>query len=299
MVCMLRHYLQEALEPTLLFGILCCLLGIVVASFYVKVSITTAVLLLLGVFFAQMSINVIDDYVDYKRGIDSETTKTNFSGGSSLIVNGSLKAKNVLLLGLAAFMIAAIIGVYLIVHHPAAIPFVVVGGVTILLYASHMVNVPYLAEPITAINFTLIGLGSFVVAGSSTMHLLPAFLVTFSAGCMVGIALLVNEIPDREVDRRHGRRSGVVMLDSNSKSAYYYLTFEIIAYAGIAYGVLAKIVPYEESIAFLLIPIVAVCFFAIKNYSNPKKFEKYMGLNALHSLLLPLLLIIGYLLVLL
>jgi 1,4-dihydroxy-2-naphthoate octaprenyltransferase len=296
---MLKHYLAEALEPTLLFGILCCILGIIVASFYVKVNLSTAILLLIGVFFAHISVNVIDDYVDYKRGIDAETIKTNFSGGSSLIVNGSLKPRNVLLLGLGAFVIAAIIGTYLIVQHPIAIPFVVVGGVTILLYASHMVNVPYLAEPITAINFTLIGLGSFVVATSSTLHLLPAFLVTFPAGCMVGIALLANEMPDREIDKKHGRRSGVVMLDSNKKSAYYYLAFETISYASIAYGVIARIIPYTESIVFLLTPIVAICFLAIKNYSNPKSFEKYMGFNAIHSLLLPLFLIIGYLLVLL
>src|SRR5271155_1725128 len=114
-ILMFKHYLQEALEPTLLFGSLNCILGIIVASFYTKIDILTAILLIVGIFFAHISVNVLDDYVDYKRGIDSETTKTKFSGGSSLIVNGSLKAEQVLLLGLFSFVIAAIIGIYLII----------------------------------------------------------------------------------------------------------------------------------------------------------------------------------------
>lgn len=296
---MFKHYLQEALEPTLLFGSLNCILGIIVASFYTKISILTAILLIVGIFFAHISVNVLDDYVDYKRGIDSETTKTKFSGGSSLIVNGSLKAEEVLLTGLFSFVLAAIIGLYLIVQHPIVIPFVIVGGLTILLYASKLVNIPYFAEPLTGINFMLVGLGSFVVASGSIMHLFSAFLVTFPAGMMVGLALLVNEIPDREVDKKHGRRSGVVMLETNKRSAYYYLFLEAISYAAIVYGVISGFIPYTESIIFILIPLVAICFVAIKKYVDPSKFEKYMGFNAIHSLLIPILLIVGYLLVIL
>ena len=296
---MLKYYIQEALEPTLLFGTIGCLLGIVVASFYIKVNLVTAVLLIVGIFFAHISVNVIDDYVDYKRGIDAETTKTKFSGGSSLIVNGTLKAKNVLLLGLCSFLIAAIIGLYLIVQAPIAIPFVIVGGLSILLYASYLVNVPYLAEPLTALNFMLIGLGSFVVISSSTMHILSAFLVTLPAGIMVGTALLVNEMPDRKADGKHGRRSAVVMFNSNAKSAYYYLVLQFISYGAIVYGVATKLLPYTELIVFIISPIVAICFLAIKSYQSAKTFEKYMGLNAIHSLLLPVLLIVGYVLVIL
>jgi 1,4-dihydroxy-2-naphthoate polyprenyltransferase len=296
---MLKHYLMEALEPTLLFGIVCGLVGIVAASFYHQVLLSTAILVILGIFFVHISVNVINDYVDYKKGIDSETTKTKFSGGSSFIVEGLIKPNMVLVMGILSFVIATVIGIYLIILVPVVIPIVVVGALSVWLYSTYLVKIPFLAEPLTSLNFTLIGLGSFIVVSGSTVHLLAAILVTLPAGVMVGMAQLANELPDRKVDKKYGRRSGVVMLNSTSKSAYYYLGLGILSYASVLIGVVLKLLPYTVLIIFLVSPLVLICFFAIKKYSSPKKYEKYMGINALHGLILPCLIIIGYALVIL
>ncbi|MDE1870832.1 MAG: prenyltransferase [Candidatus Micrarchaeota archaeon] len=292
----LEYYLKEALEPTLMYAALCSVLGIIAASYYYKVSLAMAILLVIGVFFAQMSVNVIDDYVDYKRGIDSETEKTKFSGGSGILVNHLLEPREVLYMGLTAFMIAASIGSYLIALKPAIMPFVAVGALSILLYAHFFVNIPYLAEPLAATNFMLIVLGSFVVAGSLT-HLLAALLVAFPTGSLVGLALLVNEIPDRDVDAKHGRRSGVVMLNSREKSASYYIIWQALCYGSVVYGVAAKILPYTELLLLAALPFMVVTYSGIRRYSKAREFEKYMGTNALHSLLVPMLLMVGYVMV--
>lgn len=293
---MLKHYIQEALEPTLLFSFLCCLLGIIAASFFTKISLTIAVLLIVGIFFAHISTNVLDDYVDYKRGIDTETTKTKFSGGSSLIVNKSITPNGALVLGMVPFFIALGIGIYLITLVPAVLPIVVIGALTILLYAGYLVNVPYFAEPLTTLNFMLITIGAFVVATGSGAHVLSAFIVAFPAGSVVGMALLINEVPDRKVDKKHGRRSGVVMLDSNSKTAYYYIGWQLLAYLVVIYGVASKLVPYTELIFLIVSPLMLWCFTAIKKYTNAKKFEKYMGINAIYGLAIEFLLVLGFIL---
>lgn len=294
---MLKYYLQEALEPTILFGMFSALLGVAAAAFYVKISIVTAILAVVGVGFAQMSVNVLDDYVDYARGIDSAATRTKFSGGSGFIVDGLLKPSEVLMIGLIAFAIAGIIGIYLILGNPLVIPFAVIGGITILLYAAFFVNIPFVAEPLTIFNFMLIVLGSFVVVSGSLAHMSSVAFVAFAAGVMPGMALFVNETPDRKVDKKFGRKSGAVMLNSNVKSSYYYLGWEAASYIAILTGVLLKAIPYAEAVCFAAIPLMIACFYAIRSYSNAQKFEKYMAANALHSLLFALLLIIGYVIV--
>lgn len=290
---MIKYYIAEALEPTLLFAPLCSLLGIIVASTYSKVNISIAVLLVVGVFFAQMAVNVLNDYVDYK-GIDKDSIKTKFSGGSKLIVDGHVRPKGALLLGLTAFAIAAIIGIYFIFSNLLVIPIVIIGALSILLYTSYFTRIPFLSEPIAIINFTLCGIGSFIVINSSTAHLLNAVLFCLPAGIAIGMALLINEMPDRKVDQKYGRKSGSVMLKSNTKIAYYYLLWQILGYVLIIFGILSGRLPHAELIFFISTPLMFVCFLAMKKYSSAQKFEKYMGINAVYTVLLALLLIVGY-----
>ncbi|MGI0100303.1 MAG: prenyltransferase [Candidatus Micrarchaeaceae archaeon] len=274
-------------------------MGIAVAAFYIKIDLATAALVVLGIFFAHISVNVLDDYVDFRKGIDAETAKTKFSGGSSMLVDGTLKPDMVLLIGLLAFAVGAVIGIYIIVSNPLAIAFVAIGGISILLYAVLLVRVPFLAEPLVAIDFMAVVLGSFVVIMGSFAHIYAALIVAFPAGSMVGLALLMNEVPDRKVDQRHGRRSGAVMLKSKSSIAYYYFIWEALCYAVVMLGIIYRIVPYTEIIILAISPLIVVCFMAVRRYSTPKRFEKYMGFNALHSLLLTFLLFIGYIIVML
>ena len=294
---MLRDYLKEALEPTVLFGMLSACLGIAVASFYVKFHIFTAMLIVIGIALANMSVNMLDDYIDYKNGIDSETVKTNFSGGSKFMVDGTLNPTNVLLLGISAFLVAAIIGIYLSASNIAVIPFVIIGGVSILLYAIYVVRVPFLAEPLVALNYMLIAVGSFVVATGSIAHLTTALFVAFPAGSVIGMALFINEIPDRKVDKRHDRKTCAALLKSNKDMSYYYIVWQFAAYFAIILGIIYGIIPFTEILVLAASPFMVICFLAIRHYSSPVKFEKYMGINALHAFLVVLLLIFGYIIV--
>jgi 1,4-dihydroxy-2-naphthoate octaprenyltransferase len=291
---MLKDYLNEAVEPALVFAPLCALLGIIASGAYHKISITTAVLLVVGVLFAQMSVNVLNDYVDYRKGIDADTTATKFSGGKKLIVEGRVTPKAALLISMAAFAVAAVIGLHFALSVPAVIPFIIIGAISILLYTSCFLYAPFIAEPMVVVNFMLIGFASFIVASSSTAHMATAFLASFPAGAVIGMALLINEMPDRKVDAAHGRKSGAVMLGSNSNNAYYYLAWQIAGYASIIIGVLYKLLPYTELVALVSVPLMAVCVKGMRNYSKPAKFEKYMGINAIYCIVFICLLIAGY-----
>ena len=70
---MLKHYLAETFEPTLLFGLLNSFLGIAAAAYYGHENFSLAVLVIVGVILAQIAVNLLNDYIDYKSGIDKET----------------------------------------------------------------------------------------------------------------------------------------------------------------------------------------------------------------------------------
>lgn len=290
----MKHYLSEVLEPALVFAPLCALLGIIAASAYRPINFTTAVLLILGVLFAQMSVNLLNDYVDYKRGIDKKTIATKFSGGKKLIVDGLVSAEGTLAIGLVAFIIAASISMYFAAGNPAIIPFLVVGALSILLYTSWLLYVPFVAEPIVIMNFMMIGMASFIVAGSSAAHMPTIIMLTFPVGAVIGMTLLINEMPDRKVDAAHGRKSGAVMLKTNANNTQYYLFWQVASYLSIILSVIYKILPTGELVAIAAAPLMIVCMQGMLNYSNPKRFEKFMELNAVYCVLFIFLLIAGY-----
>jgi len=65
---MLRHYIKELFDPLASVTPLAALVGIVLAYRYVHVSLISALLILFAMLFANMSVNVLNDYEDFKKG---------------------------------------------------------------------------------------------------------------------------------------------------------------------------------------------------------------------------------------
>lgn len=290
----LRHYLLEAFEPTILFGFFSSLVGVAAAHHFGAVNNTMAALAIVGVVVSQIAVNLIDDYVDYSSGLDKETVKTKFSGGSPLVAGGLVKPVNVLAMGIVAFLIAAAIGVYLIANNPTLLPFALVGGITVLFYAKYLVKVPYLSEFITALNFALIVLGSFIAAGGSIGRLPLVAFAAIAAGLQVGVAVLVNYVPDIRADRKYGRRSGVIMIKSNRGRSAFYLALEAVSFIFVVAGVSVGALPVGSLIVLLAIPSAMAISCGIASYKNPRSYEKVMANAAMMELVFILLLAIAF-----
>lgn len=277
----LRHYLIEMLEPTIFFCGFSALAGVIAAWHYGSLNAGMGILSIVGVMLAQMAVNLIDDYEDYASGLDSETVKTKFSGGSALISKKLIKPGYVLAIGLAVFAIAALIGLYIIHRYIVLLPFVLIGGITVLLYARVLSKIPFLAEPLTSLNFFLVSLGAFIAAGGSVTSAMPFLFAAFSIGMQVGIAVIVNYLPDREPDRKYGRRNLVVMINSNAGTAKLYLSFETLSFLSIALGIALGALPLTCIIVFATLPLVAQVSKGITDYRSPKSYEKTMAKSAL------------------
>jgi 1,4-dihydroxy-2-naphthoate octaprenyltransferase len=292
---MIKWYLQEAIEPVLLCSTFCGLLGVFAAFYYGNVNWLLGILAVIGSIFAQISVDLLDDYFDYNSGLDKETVKTPFSGGSELMAKHNVKPFNVLLIGLFAAAVSTVIGIYLASLYPIIIPLIIIGAVTVVFYAPVITKIPFLAEPLTMVNFVLIAVGTFIVAHGSTAGLNHAIYAFVAAGILPGLALLVNIVPDIKVDKKFGRRTGVVLIENKKNVSYYYLFYQVLSYASILIGVAVGALPVFFLLVLLTVPMTFRVFSGISKYKDPISFQECMALNIKNGTLFTILCLVAYL----
>ncbi len=297
---MISDYIHEAREPTLLLGTFSGVVGLAAALYYGSASVFLGILAIVGAVLAQLSVNMIDDYVDFKVGLDRETSKTKFSGGSGLLVGKKVKPGSVLAIALAALAIAGIVGAYLLLSASNVAWLVAltmaIGGAGVLLYARYMTHVPLLAEPFCALSFALIGIGVFLVSSNGTSHLMGTALVCTLAGVQVGAILVANEVPDMKPDRKYGRRSWVVILGSAKSAGLLYAGFQGVGYVVLVIGMMARYIPAAFAIMLAFVPIMQYIAMGIRRYKNAKAHEGIMGVSAAMGMAYMLALSAAYLL---
>jgi 1,4-dihydroxy-2-naphthoate octaprenyltransferase len=188
----------------------------------------------LGVIFLHASVDLLNDYWDYKRGIDSITTRTKFSGGTGVLPEKLLSAKSVYLAGLTFLILGALVGIY----------FVAVRGITIAIILSFAV----LAIYFYSISIVNAGLGELFVAIKGAMIVLGATYVQTATlepaamyvGAIIGIlsatVLFVNSFPDFDADYSKGRRTLVIILGKKNASVILPILI-VVAYTMIITGV--------------------------------------------------------------
>ena len=295
---MLKYYLAELFEPTLLYSLALAVLGISAAYHYGHFSATNAILLIIGSVLAQMSVNVISDYFDYTSGLDKELARNksgNLAGGSSLMAEGKIKPLRTLLSGIVTLALAAIIGLYFLTIQPVLLPIILLAGFSILLYARVVKRIPYLSEPLCTINYALIAYGSFIaMAGISAVNYQIAFAF-IPAGIMLGgNALFVNEIPDRKTDKKYGVKHSAVMLGTSRKIAAYYLLLQTVAYLILMAGLLTGELSILSISALAVLPVTPYIFDGIYN-AYSKRYPEYLGLHTIASFAFALLLSAAFL----
>ena len=69
-------------------------------------NLTFYIIAIVGVTLAQNAVNVLNDYHDFKTGVDARTMKTPFSGGSRFLVSGFIRSRSALLFGITFLLLA-------------------------------------------------------------------------------------------------------------------------------------------------------------------------------------------------
>ena len=81
----LKIWFLETRPQFLVLSVILVLLGTAIAWNEGHFDWLRFVLTTIGLVLAHASVNVLNDYSDYKSGIDLETTRTPFSGGSGIL----------------------------------------------------------------------------------------------------------------------------------------------------------------------------------------------------------------------
>ncbi|KXA96682.1 hypothetical protein AKJ38_02845 [candidate division MSBL1 archaeon SCGC-AAA259I14] len=254
-----------------------------------------ALLAFFALLLDHISVNTLNDYFDYRSGIDLETEKTQFSGGSGLLPSGSLEPTHVLWFGLACFFLAIPIASYLVMTSGwQLLPLILIGGFCVLLYTPFITKLPWPEWAPGA------GLGSlpvlgfyFVQASSYPLHVIVA---SIPSGILVHNLLLLNELPDVEADKKKGRRKTLPIVLGKKKASTIYSVLTIAVYFWITFGAIANLLPSFCLLTWFTFPFALKAIGGAQNYEQRNELLSAMSNNVLVVLLTQLLLAAGYIL---
>ncbi|MCP4681465.1 MAG: prenyltransferase [Desulfobacterales bacterium] len=261
-------------------------------------------LLVFGVVLTHISVNLFNEYSDYKTKIDFNTERTPFSGGSGMMQAELTRPAAVLGMAIASLFIALVIGIYFCaISHWLLIFIVIMGGIAVVFYTSFMAKI-LLGEFVAGAT-----LGSFVVLGTfiamtGSRHmpvngLLPMeiVLVSIPPGILTFLLLLLNEFPDVEADKKGGRFHLVIWL-GRKKASYLYALGLIMVYATIIISPLLGLTTWWIYIALLTLPLaVKAGIMTAKNCEDMQKLVPAQGLNVLVVLATDALIAVAFLIV--
>ena len=132
--------------PFLILPPACVLLGISTAVWTQgRINPLYTILAFVGAIAAHISVNALNEYSDFRSGLDLNTRRTPFSGGSGTLPANPGMARTALIIGLVTAALASLIGIYfLVVWGPALLPVGLLGLIVILTYTDLITRYPLL-----------------------------------------------------------------------------------------------------------------------------------------------------------
>ncbi len=290
----LKIWFLETRPQFLLLSVVLIFLGTCLAWYDDAFHLGYALLAFVGLLLTHISVNTLNDYFDYRSGIDLEVKRTPFSGGSGILPSALLKPRQVLWLGLTSFLLAIPIGVYFVVARGwQLLPLLLIAAVCILIYTPVILK---LGWPEWAPG---VGLGALPVLGAyfvqTTAYTLPAVVASIPSAILVHNLLLLNEFPDTEADEKAGRKTLPITM-GKTRASLLYVMLTLIVYLWIIGGVVARLMPLFCLIALLTLPLAVKAIQGALRHQEITKLVPAMANNVLVVLLTQLLLGIGYIL---
>lgn len=245
------------------------------------------ILALTGALAAHLSVNLLNEYVDYRSGLDALTERTPFSGGSGALIADPGASSAVLRAGLAALGVTLVIGIFLLSRTGPAIVPIGLAGIAIIVTYSGLIN----RHPIACLLAPGIGVGPLMVIGTyrvltGEFAALPVF-VSLVPLLLTSNLLLLNQFPDRDADLKVGRRHFPIAYGLGASIMLYGALVALTA-SVIVVGVILAYLPSASSIALLpLGAAVVACGGAAKHAAHSQSLLPFLAMNALAAVLVP------------
>lgn len=290
----MKVWFLETRPQFLLLSVVLAFLGTTMAWYDGSFSLFYALLAFIGLLLAHISVNVLNDYFDYRSGIDLEVQRTPFSGGSGVLPAARMTPRQVFWLGMGAFILTIPIGIYFVIERGwQLLPLLFAGAICILTYTPLILRTK---SPEWAAG---LGLGTLPVLGvyfvQTAAYTMPAIIAAVPSGLLVYNLLLLNELPDIEADRKAGRQTLPITV-GRKKASWVYSGVTILLYLWIIGSVVFGQMPVFALIALATLPLAIRAIQGALKSDDMSKLVPAMANNVLVVLVTQLLLGIGYIL---
>ena len=283
--------------PFLVLTPVCVFLGVsTVVANQAGVNFPLLALALLGAVLAHISVNTLNEYFDFKSGLDLATKRTPFSGGSGALPRNPGMAGAVFAAGIVSLLATLLIGLFFAWKYGwEIIPLGAAGLVLIVTYTGWINKRPLLClvAPGIGFGFLMVVGTQYVLQGKYTTL---SWLVAVVPFFLVNNLLLLNQYPDIKADANAGRRHVPIVYGTTTGNRVYTL-FVFATIMAIVIYIRLGYLPLSSLAALAPMPLA---FFAltgaIKHGEAIGGFPHYLAANVAVAILTPLLLGISLLL---
>jgi 1,4-dihydroxy-2-naphthoate polyprenyltransferase len=272
----------------------CVLLGVATAYWSgASLNYIYIILILAGALLAHSSVNALNEYSDFKSGLDLVTVKTPFSGGTKTLPENPEKAHLALITGLVSLVLVVFIGIYFLMERGLGLlPIGIVGIILVYAYTPFITRHPLLCLIAPGLGFgPLMVMGTdFMLTGHYSWTAAWASLVPFF---LVSDLLLLNQFPDVEADSQFDRCHYPIRI-GRPKSAMIYNVFLILTYVSIVAGYLLRLLPVGALLGLVtLVLAVPVMRGVVRHADDIPNLIPFMIKNVIINISTPVFVAVG------
>ena len=252
-----------------------------------------AVLTFAGVMALHASVDLLNDYWDYKRGIDTATKRTKMSGGTGVLPEGLLKPSSVYRAGIGFLILGSVIGFYFVLTDGIIIAVILSFAILSIYFYSTKIVDSGLAEFFVAVKGTMIVLGTFFI--QSNQITLESILGGIVVGVLSSLVLFIASFPDHDADKSKGRKTLVIAVGKKNAASLFWI-FPTISYSLIILGISIGIFPILSFITLFSIPLVIKAGLGLKkNFDSVDELVPFMSSTLMFSRITGILFVLSFL----
>ena len=250
-----------------------------------------ALLTYFGIMCLHISVDLLNDYSDFKRGIDTDTKRTRYSGGTGVLPENLINPKVIYFAGVIFLILGGLTGLYFVTLKGIVVLVLLSFAIiSIYFYSTNIVNAG-LGELFVAIKGCMIVMGTYYIQ-SDTIDLTSVF-VGIIVGLLSSVVLLVTSFPDYDADKRGGRRT-LVILSGKENSVKIFTAIIMVTYGMIIGGTIFNIIPIFSTICLLSIPFASKAINRLRKFNDTSQVISSMANSILYSRICGLLLAISF-----
>jgi 1,4-dihydroxy-2-naphthoate octaprenyltransferase len=258
-----------------------------------SITIFDAILTICGVLALHASVDLLNDYWDFKRGIDTTTHRTKMSGGSGVLPEGLLKPAQVYAAGITFLIIGTAIGIYFVATDGIVIGIILAFAVISIYFYSTKIVDWGLAEVFVAIKGSMIVMGTYFVQTSQITE--QSVLAGIVIGVLSSLVLFITSFPDHDADKAKGRKTLVINLGKQKACTILWI-FPAITYGITIIAVVFEIFPVFCLIILSTVPLIIKSGQKLKqNYDKLTNLIPVMSSTLYFSRITGALLVVGFL----